>query len=70
MVDEVYHFLSRCPECPKCEKPRSISMNSNWLKGTLDKDADVQVLSSVCGHSWSLSAEEKQNLRMALRAEL
>ncbi len=44
-------------------------MKRNWLKEALDDDTDVKVisLSLACPHSWSLSPEEKQNLRTALR---
>ena len=65
-MDDSCHFQSRCPEC-KERKP--VSMKRNWLKEALDGERDVKVL-SVCGHTWSLSAEEKQNLRTALRAVL
>ncbi len=43
-------------------------MKRSWLKDALDIDMDVKVISVACPHSWSLSPEEKQNLRTALRA--
>ena len=42
-------------------------MKCSWLKDTLDADMEVKVISVACPHSWSLSPEEKQNLRTALR---
>ena len=44
-------------------------MKCSWLKDALESDMDVKVISVACPHSWSLSPEEKQNLRTTLRAD-
>jgi hypothetical protein len=52
--------------CPQCKETRSVQMNRALLKQELEGEMDVKVLSAVCGHTWSLTAQEKESVRKAL----
>lgn len=54
-------------ECPQCGgEKRGTSLKRSALIGLLEEDADVRVMGGACGHIWSLTADEKKNLRRAL----
>ena len=59
-------ILIRCPE-PECvgRAPQSAMINKVQLKEMLDAD-DVTVFGAICGHTWRLSKQEKDNTRRAL----
>jgi hypothetical protein len=65
MGDDSFEFRSYCREC-KEERP---VVMKRWLYEALRTETDIKVISAGCSHTWSLSAEEKRNLRKKLRDE-
>jgi hypothetical protein len=49
--------------CPECRERRGLHLKHAVLLAELERDADIRVASPICGHAWSLTAEQKKNLR-------
>ncbi len=49
--------------CPECKERRGLHLKRAVLLEELERDGDVRVASAICGHVWSLTADEKKNLR-------
>lgn len=61
-------LVLHCPECGGAR--RGVQLKRAVLVEELERDGDVRVLSGVCGHVWSLTVDEKTNLRKAIAEEL
>ncbi len=67
-TDGIY-ILIRCPEHECANRPQQTAQFSRAaLKQKLDADEDIRVFGAVCGHHWSFSESEKQDLRDAIEA--
>lgn len=62
-------ILIRCPE-PECTNraPQTAQFSRAALKQELDAGQDIRVFGAMCGHHWSLSKKEKDNLREDITA--
>jgi hypothetical protein len=64
-------LLVTCPE-PECagRLKQTVQFSREELKVMLETGQRIKVVGSVCGHMWSLSAQEKQNAQGALETGL
>ncbi len=60
---DVFVMVVRCPE-PECAKrqPQTNQFSRVQIREMLDAGEDIRVSGPFCGHTWSLTALEKQNL--------
>ncbi len=61
---DIFLLLIRCPE-PECaqRRPQSYPCSRAQIIRMLDAGEDIVVYGPVCNHSWSLTTDEKNNLR-------
>ena len=66
---DVMQLVIRCPEleCATREK-QTVQLSRAWLKEMLASGEDIRVLGPFCGHTWSLTTLEKDNLRKLFTA--
>jgi hypothetical protein len=57
-------LIIRCPQCPGLQQGTSLARER--LTEMLQSGEDITVMGSQCGHVWSLSTLEKENLRKFL----
>lgn len=60
---EAAHFQSHCP---KCNEPKPVSVDRDFLKVACQNSEDIQVI-STCGHDWKLQDHERKHLHKALK---
>ncbi len=60
---EAAHFQSHCP---KCNEPKPVSVDRDFLKVACQNSEDIHVV-STCGHDWRLQDHERKNLHNALK---
>ena len=60
-------MLVRCPK-PECafRGVQGTTVSRAKVQQLLDKGEDIVVIGGACGHTWSLSATETENLRKVL----
>jgi hypothetical protein len=63
-------LLIRCPE-PDCatRQLQTAQLSQAWLEEMLAGGENIRVLGALCGHTWSLTATEKENLRNRFAAQ-
>jgi hypothetical protein len=66
---DVFLMLIRCPEL-ECatRQPQTNQFSRAQVQQMLDAGEEIKVFGPLCGHSWYLSALEKENLRTKFAA--
>jgi hypothetical protein len=49
--------------CPKCKARRPVAVREGWLRKALANSLEFQVFGMVCGHIWTPSATEIDQLK-------
>lgn len=62
---EAAHFQSHCP---KCNQPKPVSADRDFLKVACQLSEDIHVI-STCGHDWKLQDHERKHLHQALKGK-
>ena len=61
---DVFLLLIRCPQ-PECLRrwPQEYPCSRAQIARMLDAGKDIRVYGPLCNHSWTLTAEQIENLR-------
>jgi hypothetical protein len=64
-----FYMLIRCP-MPECagRDPQTAQFSRAALKQKLDDNKDIRVFGMICGHHWSFTKKEKDELREDIEA--
>src|ERR1700680_1869653 len=62
--EEVFSFDSFCPEC---QENRPVQRSKADLGNAIANDWNVRLFRNVCGHTWDLSASERNHRELLPR---